>query len=74
MRFVMSLACMKMRLLPTEALNAVTVNGAAAMGLSGTHGSIRRGTRPGIILTKPIPSLAYLPYVYTTPCIERTFY
>lgn len=74
MRFVMSLACMKMRLLPTEALNAVTVNGAAAMGLSGTHGSIRRGTRPGIILTKPIPSLAYLPYAYTTPCIERTFY
>ena len=74
MRFVMSLACMKMRLLPTEALNAVTVNGAAAMGLSGTHGSIRRGTRPGIILTKPIPSLAYLPYAYTTPCIERTFF
>ena len=74
MRFVMSLACMKMRLLPTEALNAVTVNGAAAMGLSATHGSIRRGTRPGIILTKPIPSLAYLPYAYTTPCIERTFF
>lgn len=74
MRFVMSLACMKMRLLPTEALNAVTVNGAAAMGLSCTHGSIRRGTRPGIILTKPIPSLAYLPYAYTTPCIERTFF
>ena len=74
MRFVMSLACMKMRLLPTEALNAVTVNGAAAMGLSGTHGSIRRGIRPGIILTKPIPSLAYLPYAYTTPCIERTFF
>lgn len=74
MRFVMSLACMKMRLLPTEALNAVTVNGAAAMGQSATHGSIRRGTRPGVILTKPIPSLAYLPYAYTTPCIERTFY
>lgn len=74
MRFVMSLACMKMRMLPTEALNAVTINGAAAMGLSGTHGSIRRGTRPGIILTRPIPSLAYLPYAYTTPCIERTFY
>ncbi len=74
MRFVMSLACMKMRLLPTEALNAVTVNGAAAMGQSATHGSIRRGTRPGVILTKPIPSLAYLPYAYTTPCIDRTFY
>lgn len=74
MRFVMSLACMKMRLLPTEALNAATINGAAAMGLSDTHGSIRRGTRPGIILTRPVPSLAYLPYAYTTPCIERTFF
>lgn len=74
MRFVMSLACMKMRLLPTEALNAATINGAAAMGLSATHGSIRKGTRPGIILTKPIPSLAYLPYAYTTPCIARMFY
>lgn len=74
MRFVMSLACMKMRLLPTEALNAATINGAAAMGLSATHGSIRKGTRPGIIMTKPIPSLAYLPYAYTTPCIARTFF
>ncbi len=74
MRFVMSLACMKMRLLPTEALNAVTVNGAAAMGQSATHGSIRRGAMPGVILTKPIPSLAYLPYAYTTPCIDRIFY
>lgn len=74
MRFVMSLACMKMRLLPTEALNATTINGAAAMGLAGTHGSIRRGARPGIIQTRPIPSLTYLPYAYTTPCIERTFF
>lgn len=74
MRFVMSLACMKMRLMPIEALNAATVNGAAAMGLSATHGSIRRGTRPGVILTNPMPSLAYLPYAYTTPCIARTFF
>lgn len=74
MRFVMSLACMKMRLLPLEALHAATINGAAAMGLSATHGSIRRGSRPGILLTKPIASLAYLPYAYTTPCIARTFF
>ncbi len=73
MRFVMSLACMKMKLLPVEALNAATINGAAAMGLANSHGSIRRGARPGIILTKPISSLAFLPYAYTTPCIERTF-
>lgn len=74
MGFVMSLACMKMRLLPIEALNAATINGASAMGLSATHGSIRRGSRPGIILTKPVPSLAFLPYAYTMPCIARTFF
>ena len=74
MRFVMSLACMKMRLLPEEALNAVTINGAAAMCQSSTHGSIRRGERPGIIMTKPVPSLAFVPYAYTTPWIARTFF
>ncbi len=74
MRFVMTLACLKMRLLPEEALNAATINGAAAMGLSDTCGSIRRGIRSGIILTKALPSLAFLPYAYTTPCIARTFF
>ncbi len=74
MRFVMTLACLKMRLFPEEALNAATINGAAAIGLSGTYGSIRRGVRSGIILTTKIPNLAFLPYAYSTPYIARTFF
>lgn len=71
MRFVMSLACMKMRLLPEEALNAVTVNGAYAMGLSAEYGSVSVGRRARLIITKPMPSLAFMPYAYTTDCISR---
>jgi imidazolonepropionase len=74
MKFVMSLACMKMRLLPEEALNAVTINGAYAMDLSRDYGSITVGRRANLILTKPIPSLAFLPYAYTTNSIRRCFY
>lgn len=71
MRFVMSLACMKMRLLPEEAFNAVTVNGAYAMGLSAEYGSVGVGRRARLIVTKPVPSLAFMPYAYTTDCISR---
>ncbi|MGI6222073.1 MAG: imidazolonepropionase [Prevotella sp.] len=73
MKFVMSLACMKMRLLPEEALNAVTINGAYAMGLSSDYGSITVGRKASLILTQPIPSLAYIPYAYTTNCIRHCF-
>lgn len=71
MKFVMSLACIKMRLLPAEAFNAVTLNGAAAMGLSDEYGSIAVGKRAKLILTTPIPSLEYLPYAYTTPVVKE---
>lgn len=71
MRFIMSLACIKMRLLPEEALNAVTINTAYAMGLSADYGSISRGRRAHLIITKPIPSLAFMPYAYTTPVISK---
>lgn len=74
MKFVMSLACMKMRLLPEEALNAVTINGAYAMGLSRDYGSITVGRKASLILTKPVPSLAYLPYAYTTNCLRQCFH
>ena len=73
MKFVMSLACLNMRLLPEEALNAVTINGAYAMGLSRDYGSISIGRRARLILTRPVPSLAFLPYAYTTDCISRVF-
>lgn len=71
MKFVMSLACLKMRLLPEEALNAVTINGAYAMGLSAEYGSIGVGRRAKLIITKPVPSLAFLPYAYSSDVISR---
>lgn len=71
MKFVMSLACIKMRLLPEEAFNAVTINGAYAMGQSHHYGSIAVGKRAAVIVTAPMPSLAYLPYAYTSPAIKK---
>ncbi|MGN0258738.1 MAG: imidazolonepropionase [Bacteroides sp.] len=73
MKFVVSLACIKMRLLPEEALNAATLNAAYAMGLSEEYGSIAVGKVANFFLTKPIPSLDYIPYAYTTPLVERLF-
>lgn len=73
MKFVISLACIKMRLLPEEALNAATLNTAAAMGIAHSHGSITRGKVANIIITDPIPSLPYIPYAYTQPIIRRVF-
>ncbi|MBQ9356999.1 MAG: imidazolonepropionase [Prevotella sp.] len=70
MKFVVSLACIKMRLLPAEAINAATLNSAAAMGISHSHGSITRGKVASFIITKPIPSIDYIPYAYTQPIIR----
>jgi imidazolonepropionase len=60
-----------MRLTPEEALSALTINAAAAMGLSSTHGTISLGKKPGVILTKEIPNLAYIPYSFGENLIER---
>ena len=73
MKFVVSLACIKMRLMPAEALNAATLNTAAAMGLSHDYGSIARGKVANFIITCRIPSIDFLPYAYTSPIIERVF-
>ena len=73
MRFVMALACVKMRLTPAEALNAVTLNGAYAMGLSGETGSVTRGKRADLILTRPGWTLAKLPYLHHTPFIRSVY-
>lgn len=73
MKFVVSLACIKMRLLPTEALNAATLNAAAAMGLSRDYGSIARGKVANFMITEPMRSLDYLPYAYTSPVIKKVF-
>lgn len=73
MKFVVSLACIKMRLTPAEALNAATLNGAAAMGISDAFGSIAPGKVANFFITRPIPSLEFIPYAYTTPIIADTF-
>ena len=69
MKFVVSLACIKQRLMPAEAINAATINGAYAMGLSDVCGTIEKGKYANLIITEPIPSINFIPYAYTTPII-----
>ena len=71
MRFVMALGCIRMRLTPEQAFNACTINTAYAMGVSESLGSITKGKKANLIITKPIPSLAFIPYSHQTPFIER---
>lgn len=71
MNFVVALSCIQMRMLPEEAINAATLNGAHAMEVADEVGSISVGKRANLILTKPIPSLTYLPYAFGTNHIER---
>ncbi|MFD2823718.1 imidazolonepropionase [Lacinutrix iliipiscaria] len=64
MNFVVSTACIKMKMTPEEAINAATINGAYAMGISNSYGSITRGKKANIIITKAIPSYNFLPYAF----------
>ncbi|RZK57118.1 MAG: imidazolonepropionase [Pedobacter sp.] len=64
MNLVVSLACIKLKMMPNEAINAATLNGAAAMELSKELGSIAIGKKANIFITKPMPSLAFLPYSF----------
>ncbi|RYY54697.1 MAG: imidazolonepropionase, partial [Chitinophagaceae bacterium] len=73
MNLVVSLACIQMKMLPEEAINAATINGACAMELEHETGSIRIGKRANIILTRPVPSLAYLPYAFGSNLIDKVF-
>lgn len=73
MNFVVATACIKMKMTPEEAINAATINGAFAMGISTTHGSITRGKKANIILTKPIHSFYQLPYEFGSHHIEKVF-
>ncbi|MFI3285077.1 MAG: imidazolonepropionase [Rikenellaceae bacterium] len=73
MRMIASLATMTLRMTPTEAINATTINGAAAMGESNNYGSIGVGKVANFFITKPIPSLDYFTYAYTSPLIEKVF-
>lgn len=71
LQFVLSLACVKMKMTPEEAINALTINAAYAMGLSKTHGTISIGKKTPIIITNEIPSLAYIPYAFGENHVER---
>jgi imidazolonepropionase len=70
MNFVVSTACIKMKMTPEEAINAATLNGAYAMGISEEYGSITKGKKANLIITKPIPSYNYLPYSFGENNIE----
>ncbi|WP_338733972.1 imidazolonepropionase [Mangrovimonas cancribranchiae] len=71
MNFVVSTACIKMKLTPEEAINAATINGAYAMGISNMYGSICRGKKANIIITKPISSYNYIPYAFGDNLIDK---
>ena len=73
MRFVMALGCIRMRLTPVEAFNAVTLNSAYAMGLSEEYGSVTVGKRAALILTHPGWDLTKIAYQYQTPFIRQVF-
>ena len=71
MNFVVALSCIQMKMLPEEAINAATINGAYAMGLEKELGSITIGKKANLIFTKPVPSLAYLPYSFGNNLIDK---
>ncbi len=73
MNFVVATACIKMKMTPEEAINAATINGAYAMGISDTHGSISVGKKANIIISKLVTSFYQLPYAFGTNLIEEVF-
>jgi imidazolonepropionase len=70
MKLIMSLGCILLKMTPEEAINAVTINSAYAMGISGTHGSVARGKVANLFITKEIPSYGYFPYAYGSSLID----
>jgi imidazolonepropionase len=71
MNLVVAMSCIQMKMLPEEAINAATLNGAYAMELGQELGSITIGKKANLIITKPIPSLAYLPYAFGSNLIDK---
>ena len=71
MNIVFAFACIQMKLLPEEALNAATGNGAFAMELGNILGSVTKGKLANLIITKPVPSLAFLPYSFGSNLIDK---
>ena len=73
MNFIVSAACIKMKMTPEEAINAATINGAYAMDIQDEVGSITKGKKANLILTKPISSYVELPYAFGSNFIEQVF-
>ena len=73
MSFVVATACIKMKMTPEEAINAATINGAYAMGVSETHGTISPGKNASFIVTKELPSYYQIPYSFGSNCIESVY-
>lgn len=73
MNLVVALACIQMKLTPEEAINAATINGAFAMNLEATNGSIAVGKKANFFITKPIPSYAFIPYSFGSNWIESVY-
>jgi imidazolonepropionase len=73
MNFVVATACIKMKMTPEEAINAATINGAYAMGLSATHGSITVGKKANICMSKAVFSYNELPYAFGSNLIDKVF-
>jgi imidazolonepropionase len=71
MKFIMSLGCINYKMTPEEVINATTLNTAYAMGVQDELGSIARGKKANLIITKPIPSVEFLPYAYTSHLVEQ---
>jgi len=73
MNLVVALACIQMKMLPEEAINAATINGAFAMELEDVAGSIAVGKKANLVITKPVPSLAYLPYAFGSNLVDQVW-
>jgi imidazolonepropionase len=71
MPLMIALACIRMKLTPEEAINAATINTAAALELLQTHGSITRGKAANVFISKPVPSVAHLPYAFGSPFVDQ---
>jgi len=71
MNFVISLSCIQMKMIPEEAINAATINGACAMEIEKDYGSIAPGKKANLIFSKPVPSLSYLPYSFGNNLIDK---
>jgi imidazolonepropionase len=71
MPLMIALACIRMKLTPEEAINAATINTAAALELQNTHGSITRGKVANVFISRPVPSIAHLPYAFGSPFVDQ---